>query len=57
MSYKGTHKIDGYFEYVVPPLEGVARRKQRFLTYDEGICVQCIHIITSRNIFKQSKKM
>lgn len=22
MSYKGEHKIDGYFEYVVPPLEG-----------------------------------
>lgn len=22
MSYKGDHKIDGYFEYVVPPLEG-----------------------------------
>ena len=22
MSYKGNHKIDGYFEYVVPPLEG-----------------------------------
>ena len=22
MSYKGPHKIDGYFEYVVPPLEG-----------------------------------
>lgn len=22
MSYKGTHKIDGFFEYVVPPLEG-----------------------------------
>lgn len=22
MSYKGIHKIDGYFEYVVPPLEG-----------------------------------
>lgn len=22
MSYKGTHKIDGYFQYVVPPLEG-----------------------------------
>lgn len=22
MSYKGTHKIDGYFSYVVPPLEG-----------------------------------
>ena len=22
MSYNGSHKIDGYFEYVVPPLEG-----------------------------------
>ena len=22
MSHKGDHKIDGYFEYVVPPLEG-----------------------------------
>ncbi len=22
MSYKGTHKIKGYFQYVVPPLEG-----------------------------------
>ena len=22
MSYKGEHKIDGFFEYVVPPLEG-----------------------------------
>ncbi|MCM1553454.1 MAG: GyrI-like domain-containing protein [Butyrivibrio sp.] len=22
MSHKGTHKIDGFFEYVVPPLEG-----------------------------------
>ncbi|OPJ64237.1 GyrI-like domain-containing protein [Clostridium oryzae] len=22
MSYKGNHKIDGFFEYVVPPLEG-----------------------------------
>lgn len=23
MSYKGDHKIEGYFEYVVPPLEGL----------------------------------
>jgi len=23
MSYKGNYKIDGYFEYVVPPLEGL----------------------------------
>ena len=22
MSYKGSYKIDGYFDYVVPPLEG-----------------------------------
>ncbi len=92
MSYKGTHKIDGYFEYVVPPLEGfwwqeenkngidykskdkfnfisiirlpdfVTRKefdwaieeatkkkkqdfsKVEFLSYDEGICVQCMHI-------------
>jgi len=92
MSYKGTHKIDGYFEYVVLPLEGFwwqegnrkaidykskdkfnfisiirlpdfvtrkdfdwaieeATRKKKqdfskveFLTYDEGICVQCMHI-------------
>ena len=91
MSHKGTHKIDGYFEYVVPPLEGfwwqedrvgidynqkeelnfismirlpdfvtkkdfdwaieeaTKKKKQdfskvEFLTYDEGICVQCMHI-------------
>ena len=91
MSYKGTHKIDGYFEYVVPPLEGfwwqdgrvgidynqkeelnfisiirlpdfvtkkdfdwaieAATKKKKqdfskveFLTYDEGICVQCMHV-------------
>ncbi len=91
MSYKGTHKIDGFFEYVVPPLEGFwwqdnikgmdynrkddlnfisiirlpdfvtkddfnwaieeATKKKKidfsrveFLTYDEGICVQCMHI-------------
>lgn len=30
MSYKGSHKIDGFFEYVVPPLEG--------LWWQEGIC-------------------
>ena len=88
MSYKGDHKIDGFFEYVVPPLEGfwwqddkdgidynhkerlnfisiirlpdfvtkadfdwaieeaTKKKKQdfsriEFLTYDEGLCVQC----------------
>ena len=91
MSYKGDHKIDGYFEYVVPPLEGFwwqegtagidyahkenlnfisvirlpdfvtkadfdwaieeATRKKKtdfsaveFFCYDEGECVQCMHI-------------
>ena len=91
MSYKGSHKIDGYFEYVVPPLEGFwwqegsdtidyankngfnfislirlpdfvteadfdwavqeATKKKKadfskveFLTYDEGVCVQCMHV-------------
>ena len=91
MSYKGTYKIDGFFDYVVPPLEGfwwqdgikgmdynrkydmqfisiirlpdfvtkedfdwavkeaTKKKKQdfskvEFLTYEEGICVQCMHI-------------
>lgn len=91
MSYKGEYKIEGYFEYVVPPLEGfwwlegikgmdysqkdkfcfislirlpdfVTRKdfewavaeatkkkkqdfsKVEFLTYEEGLCVQCMHI-------------
>lgn len=91
MSKMGTHKIEGYFDYVVPPLEsfwwqdGVkgidyqhketlnfislirlpdfvtkddfdwavaeATRKKKtdfssveFLTYNEGECVQCMHI-------------
>lgn len=91
MSYKGNHKIEGYFQYVVPPLEGfwwqegikgldynkkdemnfisiirlpefvtkkefdwaikeATEKKKRdfskveFLTYEEGKCVQCMHI-------------
>lgn len=91
MSYKGNHKIDGYFQYVVPPLEGLwwqegvkgvdyahkenfqfismirlpdfvtkeefdwaaaeasAKKKLDFskaeyFSYDEGKCVQCMHI-------------
>lgn len=91
MSKKGNHKIEGYFDYVVPPLEGfwwqnntegidysrkedfnfisiirlpdfvtkedfdwaieeAAKKKKEdfskveFLTYDEGLCVQCMHI-------------
>ena len=91
MSKKGNYQIDGYFDYVVPPLEGFwwqdgvtgvdyahkenfefisvirlpdfvtkedfdwavaeATRKKKtdfskveFLAYDEGLCVQCMHI-------------
>lgn len=91
MSKKGSHQIEGYFDYVVPPLEGFwwqegvsgidyahkenfqfisvirlpdfvskedfdwavkeAETKKRedfsrveFWNYDEGLCVQCMHI-------------
>ena len=68
MSKLGDHRIAGYFDYVVPPLEGFwwqdgvvgvdyahkveeATRKKKadfskaeFLTCDEGLCVQCMHI-------------
>lgn len=91
MSKMGDHRIEGYFDYVVPPLEGLwwqegtkgidysrkedfewismirlpefvteeefawavseATKKKNtdfsdveFLTYDEGLCVQCMHI-------------
>ena len=91
MSKKGDYKIDGYFDFVVPPLEGfwwqegikgvdyankqnfhfislirmpdfvtkevfewaieeTTRKKKKdfskveFFTYDEGLCVQCMHI-------------
>lgn len=91
MSKMGDHRIEGYFDYVVPPLEGLwwqegtngidyARKedfewismirlpdfvtwaefdwaiaeastkkktdfsKVEFLTYEEGLCVQCMHI-------------
>ena len=91
MSRKGDHRIEGYFDYVVPPLEGfwymegmngidyahkenfhwisvirlpdfvseddlrwavkeAAKKKKldfskvEFLTVEEGLCVQCMHI-------------
>lgn len=91
MSYRTDHKIDGFFEYVVPPLEGfwwqdksgcmdygrkddlnfisvirlpdfvtksdfewavktaTQKKKQdfskvEFMTYSEGLCVQCMHV-------------
>lgn len=91
MSKMGSHKMEGYFDYVVPPLEGfwwdknggavdyarkedfrwislirlpdfvtraefdwaiaeaTAKKKQdfsqvEFLPYEEGLCVQCMHL-------------
>lgn len=91
MSKRGSRQIEGYFDYVVPPLEGLWRQsgtesidysrkedfqwismirlpefvtkkdfewavsetgakkntdysKVKFFTYDEGLCVQCMHI-------------
>ena len=91
MSKLGDHRIEGYFDYVVPPLEGfwwqdgvqgidyahkdafqwisvirlpdfvtagdfawaieeaIGKKKAdfskaEFLTYDEGLCVQCLHV-------------
>ena len=91
MSKMGDHRIEGYFDYVVPPLEGfwwqegvqgidyarkdsfqwisvirlpdfvtradfdwavdeAARKKKTdfskayFMSYDEGLCVQCMHL-------------
>lgn len=91
MSKKGDYKIDGYFDFVIPPLEGfwwqegikgvdyankdsfnfislirmpdfvtkevfewaieetTCKKKEdfskvEFFTYDEGLCVQCMHI-------------
>jgi hypothetical protein len=92
MSHKSSHKVEGFFEYVVPPLEGFwwksgdpgemdyarkddfhwisdlrlpefvtphdvvwtvaeASRKKKidcspveFFTYNEGLCVQCMHL-------------
>ena len=111
MSYKGEYKMDGFFEYAVPPLEGFwwqdgingvdytckgdfnwisiirlpdfgtkkdfdwaiteATRKKKldfsrveFFTYNEGLCVQCMHIgsyddepetIGKMNAFAKSK--
>ncbi len=34
MSYKGTHKIEGFFEYVVPPLEGFWWQEGMIGTFD-----------------------
>lgn len=104
MSHKGDHKIEGFFEYVVPPLEGfwwqddvkgvdlfnkstfnwisvlrlpdfvtkkdfdwaveIASKKKKldcssaeFLTIDEGLCVQIMHIGSFDNEIESIAKM
>ena len=104
MSPKGDHKIEGFFEYVVPPLEGfwwqddvkgvdlfnkstfnwisvlrlpdfvtkkdfdwaveIASKKKKldcssaeFLTIDEGLCVQIMHIGSFDNEIESIAKM
>ena len=96
MSKKGEHRIAGYFDYVMPPLEGfwwqehirgvdysrkedfnfislirlpdfvtqtdlewavaeAEKKKEKdfskveFMTYEEGLCVQCMHIVSYDN--------
>ena len=63
MSKKGSHRVDGYFDFVVLRLpefvtreefdwavrEATAKKKKdfskvEFFTYDEGLCVQCMHL-------------
>ena len=46
MSYKGTHKIEGFFEYAVPPLEGLLwQENTQGLDYarDEPATVDLMH--------------
>lgn len=46
MSYKGEHKIDGFFEYVVPPLEGFWWQKDvRGVDYGNKDSFQWISVI------------
>ena len=47
MSKKGDHRIDGYYDYVVPPLEGFWWQEGvAGVDYarKEGLSVQCMHI-------------
>ncbi len=104
MSYKTDYKINGFFEYVVPPLEGfwwqddtqgvdltrkkdfrfislirlpdfitykdflwaketASKKKKKdfsrvdYITYDEGVCVQCMHLGPFNNEIETVNKM
>ena len=54
MSYKGEHKIDGFFEYVVPPLEGFWWQKDvRGVDYsnkDSLLSSACISVLTTMSL-------
>ena len=56
MSYKGTHKIEGFFEYVVPPLEGLWwQENTQGLDYarDEPVTVDLMHDYMKANGYEQ----
>ena len=98
MSKKGSHRVDGYFDFVVPPLEGLweqtgtgkesfhwtsmlrlpefvtreefdwavreaATKKKKdfskveFFTYDEGLCVQCMHLALTTTSLRRMARM
>ena len=51
MSYKGSRKVDGFFEEVFAWAKEEAQRKKgidtslaELITVSEGLCVQCLHI-------------
>ena len=41
MSKLGAKSLEGYFDFVVPPLDF---SKVEYLHYEEGLCVQCMHL-------------
>lgn len=64
MSKKGDRQIEGYFDFVVPPLEGLwwsekgevnYAHKEDF-HYEEGRCVQCMHVGIMRFISPTREK-
>lgn len=54
MSYKGPHKMDGFFEYVVPPLEGFWwQENTRGMDYDRKDDMHFISIIRLPDFVKK----
>ncbi len=55
MSYKGSHKIEGFFEYVVPPLEGFWRQEDvAGIDYSRKSAFQWISVIRLPDFITQA---